>query len=219
MARYLIHACPKRMWYVESYLIPSLLKQGISENEISVYNDSEGLGNLRACMNAFASCEGKGGIWHIQDDVCICRDFKERTEKYDKGLVCGFSSKMYDGSAMSKIGFVPREKMWFSFPCIRIPNYMARGCAEWVTTQIIGNPVYKRFWEKGVNDDWAFRAYLKNFHTDAVALNITPNLVDHIDYLIGGGTGQKGPRKEPCRAQYWEDEDVVKELEGKLNGR
>ena len=50
MAKYLIHACPKRMWYVQEYLVPSLLKQGIYESDISVYNDIDGLGNLKACM-------------------------------------------------------------------------------------------------------------------------------------------------------------------------
>ena len=77
MARYLIHACPRRMWYVEEYLIPSMLKQGIAKGDIRVYNDKEGEGNLRACMKAFALCEGiPGGTWHLQDDVCICRNFK-----------------------------------------------------------------------------------------------------------------------------------------------
>lgn len=214
--KYMIHAMPKRMWYVQTYLIPSMLAQGIEESQITVYNDVKGEGNLRACMNAFAMCKGDGGTWHLQDDVCICKDFKERTEWYDNGIVCGFSSKLYDGEGNT--GAVSRGKMWFSFPCIRIPDEWARNCADWVFNYIIGNPVYERYWKNGVNDDWMFRSYLKEFHPDCVALNIMPNLVDHIDYLIGGGTG-KGQRKEPCRAQYWKDEDIVKELEERINGR
>jgi hypothetical protein len=124
---------------------------------------------------------------------------------------------LYDRDAEDKIGHVPRIRMWFSFPCIRIPNKWARECGQWIKKYIIGNPVYRRYWEKGVNDDWAFRTYLKEFHRDCEALNITPNLVDHIDYLIGGGSGAKS-RKEPCRAQYWEDDDLVEELKEKLNG-
>lgn len=216
MEKYLIHAVPKRMWYVERYLIPSMLKQGIYESSISVYNDINGEGNLKSCMKAFESCEGDGGTWHLQDDVCICKDFKERTEKYNNGLVCGFSSELYDGKGNT--GYVDRENMWFSFPCIRIPNEMARGCADWVFNYIIGNPVYKRFWVNGVNDDWMFKQYLKDYHKDCTALNITPNLVDHVDYLIGGSTGKK-VRPNPVRAQYWKDEDVIEELKRLLNDK
>jgi len=213
MAKYLIHTYPKRLWYVNEYLIPSMLKQGIEKCDISVYNDSEGEGNLRACMKAFASVpDDDNGTWHIQDDVCISKDFKERTEWYDHGLVCGFSSLLYDGDIEAKKGAVKREDMWFSFPCIRIPNKWARECAEWVVNYIIGNPVYKRYWEKGVNDDWAFRTYLSTFHKDCVALNIMPCLVDHVDYLLGGGSGIN-KREKPCRAQYWDSPEMVQRLE------
>ena len=218
MARYLIHTYPKRLWYVNEYIIPSMLKQGIKRDDISVYNDDKGEGNLRACMNAFASVPNDdNGTWHIQDDIIICHDFKQRTECYDTGIVCGFSSLLYDGDIQEKKGAVKREAMWFSFPCIRIPNAWARECAEWVCKYIIGNPVYERYWKKGVNDDWCFRQYLKEFHKDCIALNIVPNLVDHIDYLIGGGSG--GVRKKPCRSQYWEDDELVSELEVALSER
>ena len=209
----MIHTYPKRMWYVEKYLIPSMLKQGIQEKDIKVYNDDKGEGNLRACLNAFASCEGDGATWHLQDDVCICKDFKERTELYCEGLVAGFSSEVYDGPG--KVGPVTIENMWFSFPCILIPNEYARHSSEWISKSIIGNPVYKHLWEKGKNDDALFRMYLKNFHKNEPALNIAPNLVDHVDYLLGGGSG--GIRKREVRAQYWKDYDVVKELEDALD--
>lgn len=212
---YLIHTYPKRLWYVQEYLIPSMVAQGIPRENIDIYNDEKGEGNLRACLNAFAICEGDGGTWHLQDDVCICKDFKERTEWYDHGLVCGFSSLLYDGNIEAKKGAVSRENMWFSFPCIRIPNEWARECAKWVSEQIIGNPVYEKYWKKGVNDDWCFRQYLGAFHKDCVALNIMPCLVDHVDYLLGGGSG--GMRKRPVRAQYWDSPEVVKELEDKIN--
>ena len=34
--RVLIHACPARMWYVDGFLIPSLMAQGLGKNEIEV---------------------------------------------------------------------------------------------------------------------------------------------------------------------------------------
>ena len=216
MAKYLIHAYPKRLHYVREYLIPSMLKQGINKADIAVYNDDKGLGNLKACMEAFAGVpDDDGGTWHLQDDVLICKDFKERTEWYDHGLVCGFSSLKYDGDIEDRKGAVPRDKMWFSFPCIRIPNKWARECADWVTKYIIGNPVYEKYWKDGVNDDWAFRTYLKEFHKDCVALNIMPCLVNHVDYIIGGSSGAR-MRKHPVTAQYWTDDDLVEELKDAL---
>ena len=205
MSKYLIHAYPKRMWYVEQYLIPSMLKQGIVENDIRVYNDINGEGNLVSCLKSFLSCEGEGGTWHLQDDVCICHDFKERTEQYDDGIVCGFCSDMYDDT--NNIGKVHRDKSWFSFPCIRIPNEYARQSAEWVNRYIIGNPAYRLYWQNGVNDDWAFRTWLKEKHRDEEVTN----LVDHIDWLIGGGSGKKR-RDKICRAKYFDDVDLVEEL-------
>ena len=124
---------------------------------------------------------------------------------------------LYDGDIEEKKGAVNRLNMGFSFPCIRIPNEWARGCSKWVLESVVGNPVYERYWKKGVNDDWAFRTYLKEFHKDCVALNIMPNLVDHVDYLLGGGSG--GMRTKPVRAQYWDCPKIIKELEDAINGR
>lgn len=215
MANYLIHTYPKRLWYVEEYLIPSLITQGIEKSQISVYNDNKCEGNLRACMRAFLSVPfDDKGTWHLQDDICICKRFRELTELYDTGLVCGFSSEMYDGPG--NIGAVKTKNMWFSFPCIRIPNAYAVDCANWTLREIIGNMVYKDYWINGKNDDWAFRAYIKSFHKEDMALNLAPNLVDHVDYLLGGGTGAN-KREKPCRAQYWwEDDTSVEELEATI---
>ena len=85
-----------------------------------------------------------------------------------------------------------------------------------LTYNSIGNFVYEKYWKDGVNDDWAFRTYIQEFHKDELGLNLAPNLVNHIDYLLGGGSG-KSKRKNPCVAQYWEDDDLVQELEKSLN--
>jgi hypothetical protein len=219
MAHYLIHTYPKRLWYVTEYLIPSMLKQGISIDDINIYNDDKGDGNLRACMNAFKTLsETQEGTWHLQDDIIIASNFKERTEAYDSGLVCGFSSLKYDGDIERKKGAVCRKDMWFSFPCIRIPNKFAIECADWITTYIIGNPVYEKYWKDGVNDDWAFRLYLKEFQKDCTAINMVPCLVNHIDYLIGGGSGKK-VREHPVTAQYWDEDYLVEELKCQIENR
>ena len=211
--RYVVRAYPKRMWFVEQYIVPSMLAQGISESDIVVYNDDKGEGNLRSFLNVcYQAPDDDKGTWYIQDDVCICRDFKRLTELYDDGFVCGFSSERYDGKG--RIGAVHIQDMWFSFPCIRIPNKVARECAPWVDKYIIGNHVYKQFWESGRNDDWAFRTFVFQRYDKCLATNLAPNLVDHVDYLLGGGSGGKRPVE--VRAQYFYDHDLVKALEEKI---
>lgn len=213
MSKYLIRTYPKRLWYVDEYLIPSMLKQGIRLADISVYNDEKFEGCLRSFINACLTLpDDDEGTWFLQDDVCICKDFKVRTELYDSGYVAGFSSERYDG--VGRVGAVHIQDMWFTFPCLRIPNKVARQCAVWIDKYIIGNVVYKQFWESGRNDDWAFRTFVRQEYPNAVALNIAPNLVDHVDYLLGGGSGGKRPVE--VRAQYWYDHDVVEALEKKI---
>lgn len=216
MTQYMIHAMPKRMWYVQEFLIPSMIQQGIPAHDIKVYNDEKGEGNLRACMNAFKQVSTHNeGTWHLQDDVIISHDFKDKTETYDTGIVCGFNS-MYDETLPS--GEVVFENMWFSFPCIRIPNQIARECADWVLTYMIGNPVYKYYWEAGVNDDWMFRYFVKDHYKNVPILNLDPNIVDHIDYLIGG-TVNSSKRSIQIRSKRWKDEYLVTKLAEQLNAR
>lgn len=212
MSKYMIHTMPKREWYVRDFLIPSMLAQGIDESCIKVYNDVENAGNLKACINAFSEVEGNGGTWHLQDDIIISHDFKEQTEAHDDGIVCGFKS-FYDGD--NPAGIVNREQMWFSFLCIRIPNNIATDCAEWIRHYMIGNPVYAEWWEDGKNDDMLFRKYLEQYHKDIKALNLNPNIVDHIDYLIGG-TVNSSKRIRQIRSKHWTDEYLVDELKMRL---
>ena len=215
MAKYLIHAMPKRMWYVEQFLIPSMVAQGIDRDNISVYNDIDHLGNLKACMHAFRMVDDDlNGTWHLQDDVIISSDFKLKTEMFDDGIVCGFNS-IYDGD--NPCGRVPLSQMWFSFPCIRIPNRIARECSEWCLTYMINNPVYREYWEKGVNDDWMFRYFVKDYYKDEKIINLSPNIVDHIDYLIGGTVNSNSRKLTRIRSRCWRDEPLVEELRRKLN--
>lgn len=210
---YMIHTCPQRAWYVYDYLIPSMLEQGIEREQITVFNDEVKLGNLRACMNSFLTLPEKGGTWHLQDDVIICRDFKERTEKHNSGFIAGFVSHRYEENTPT--GIVNIGNMPWTFPCVRIPNKIARDCADWTLEYIVGNPVYAQKLRNGDGDDWAFKQYVQSYLKDKKCYNLKPSLVDHIDWLIGGSSlGTK--RKEPTRARYFEDQDLVEELEKKL---
>ena len=89
--RYLIHACPAREWFVEGYMVPEMKRQGIPEEEIEIWMDRNGDGNLMSCMKSFEECgKRNGGTWHLQDDVVLASDFAEKTRTHDDGLVCGF---------------------------------------------------------------------------------------------------------------------------------
>lgn len=217
MAKYMIHAVPKRMWYVEGYLIPSMVDQGIKREDIRVYCDINQDKNLKACMYAFKEVDTSAeGTWHLQDDVIISHDFKEITEKYDNGIVCGFKS-VYDGELPG--GRVSVQDMWFSFLCIRIPNKIALECSEWCLRYMIGNPIYKDWWKDGVNDDLMFRRFVWDNYKEETALNLIPNIVDHVDFLIGGTVNSVREFTIQIRSKHWQDEYLVVELRNKLNNR
>lgn len=211
---YMIHACEKREWYVEKFLIPSLVSQGVPKEEIKIFVDREHLGNLRACMKCFAECgKHKGVTWHLQDDVIICRDFYNRTKDiYDADIVCGFCGKGV-GPNVELTGEVKPFQMWMSFQCICISNELAGYCAEWFeedaskrTEGYIADRV-----AGGKSDDWMFRRFLTECHPDAKVINLSPNLVDHIDHLLGGSIINK-QRKRDNTAAYFRDGDLVQEI-------
>lgn len=211
----MIHAVPSRMWYVREYLVPMLEEQ--HADDVVVYCDSEKDGNLKAWLKSVLLCGDEGNTWHLQDDVIISHDFVNVAQQYEKkqGIVCGFKS-VYDGDNPS--GRVSTQQMWFSFPCIRIPNKIVKECSVWCSTYMIGNPVYREYWQGGVNDDYMFRRYVLDYYKDEPVYNLAPNIVDHIDYLIGG-TVNSNSRIRVIRSKLWEDEYLVEELSKKLRTR
>ena len=114
--KYIIHACNKRMWYVEEFLVPSMRRQGIRNDDITVYLDREEIGCLFSTMEIFREC-GKDGMdaWHLQDDVAISLDFAEKTAEHDDGLVFGFWHQIYDDTDL-RSGFVPVQEMGYPSP-------------------------------------------------------------------------------------------------------
>ena len=212
----MIHACPQRMWFVEDFLIPMLKEQG-AEN-IDVWNDVHKHGNLKSCMDAFASMEGDGGTWHIQDDVLPCHDFVKRCEEHDEGLVYGFCCRNFN-DRLDAAGEVYVCDAWNSFQCVRIPNKYARECSEWV---------YSKKWQTesylpelqilfGLNkgDDTFFHEFIQIRHGHETALNLKPNLVDHVDWLVGGSALQTW-RDYIARAEFFEDQYLVDELSERI---
>lgn len=214
--KYLIHSVPKRLWYVEKYLIPSMIKQGIKKKDIYIYNDENKFGNLFAFLDSLKyineNLSEEQGLWHLQDDVIISRDFKETTEIEGKNMVVnGFVNKNY--ANLEKSGLVKVQDYWYSFPCVYIPNKYIDDFLNWIEKVKTDSP-YRKRWNKGRYDDWFFYKFLEEEFPIDYMYNLKPNLVDHIDYLLGYTTGKRS--KTEVRAEYFEDLDLVKELERKI---
>ena len=216
MSKYMIHACLDRLDYVQNYLIPSMIEQGIDKYDILPYVDADKEGCLVSCMKSFEiASEIPNGVWHIQDDVILCRDFKERTEKYDSGVVCGFSS-YYDERKGWQPGPSSGLTMWYSFPCIRISTDIMREYVTWFNTYVWRDPQYENWIKAKKYDDTIFRIWMEQYHPQTYVLNLAPNLVDHVDYLLGGSTINPSRKIKQVRSLSFADKDLVEELERKL---
>ena len=212
----LIHACLQRMWYVRDFLIPMLQEQGAEH--IEVWQDIGKKGNLRSCMDSFATRIGDGGTWHIQDDVLPCRDFVKRCKENDEGLVYGFCCRNFN-DRLDADGEVYVADAWHSFQCVRIPDAWARDCAEWVFSKAWQAESYlpelQILFGLNQGDDTFYHEYVNCRHGHETALNLKPNLVEHVDWLIGGSSIQKW-RDYIARAEFFEDLDLVDELKERI---
>ena len=217
--KYMIHASPSRMWYVTEYLVPSMIEQGIPPDDIEIWNDADGIGNLKACLESFRACgERPGGTWHLQDDVIICRDFAERTREYDGDeIVCGYACKNFE--SLNQKGRVPGVFMWYSFPCTFIPNWMAADFVRWYHSYGNGLPQRQQLKQQGKGDDAFFKDYIRLERGNDWVINLLPSLVDHIDYLIGGTLVNPLRSYKVNRAVDFRDNDLVDRLAEQLKKR
>ena len=212
--RYMIHACLARMWYVKDFLIPSMMSQGIRGDDITVWNDSGGKGNLASCLESFASLKDTpGGTWHLQDDVMISRDFAARTKELaGSSIICGFCYSGYEAGDPPVTGWVFPVLMWNScFLCVYIPNETAANFVSWFYTEARARPEYSGWVESGKHDDTFFHQYCVEQRPNTLVFNHAPHLVEHVDYLIGGSVINKW-RGHASRGCYFEDDDLTEEL-------
>lgn len=215
----MIHACPARQWYVDGYLVPSLLEQGIHSDEITVWTDTDGIGNLASCIKSFSQCaKTDGETWHLQDDVIICRDFATRARAAPSGVVCGFCVDIYENDPFVQ-GPTTAKYMWqSSFPCIKIPNALAGEFVQYLTTEAPNRPELRKLTDTGKKDDTLFYIFMKERHRRMDVTNLSPHLVDHIDWLIGGSTINQW-RGYIVRSCLWDDENLISALKEKLASR
>ena len=215
MVKYMIHTYPKREWYVLKYLVPSMLKQGIDRENIIILSDRDGLGNLKSWLNSLKQV--KEDTWHLQDDVVLASDFKDRTEvlSYLNTVVCGFVHYEFNEGSTLCTGFTKPVFMFMSFPCIFIPKRVSDDFLKWYylpRTQI----TYKEEIDSNKNDDLLFFRYMGEIYKEKV-YNCKPCLVEHIDYLIGGSSiNERETPEQEVRAYFWNDEEIIEKLKKEL---
>lgn len=218
--RYMIHCVPSRLWYVEDFLIPSMLEQGIEKHEISIYCDNKRKGNLFSFMDSMRYCGEhpiEGGSWHLQDDVLISRKFAETTREFNEGVVCGNVIKEW-GPDYLKTGVQPVKELWYSFQCIRIPDELAAECAYWFYSDARKRTEskYRNRILRNKHDDDFFQFFLFEKHPDMMIRNLKPNITEHVDYMIGGSLINGERKRKINRVAYWEDDDLIRKLEDDL---
>ena len=216
--KYMIHSCNTRQWYVDDFLVPSMLKQGIKEDDIYVYQDTVCEGNLvswvKSCHLAYQMW-GETNVWHLQDDVVLCSDFKKRTEELEENtlrVICAFTCKYDDGRGPGE--GPTKNHMWYSFPCIRLHSALTKEFACWVDAYVWRDNQFN-FWVKHKKgDDFIFRIFIEDYYPHEHILNLVPNLVDHIDFLLGGTVvnPQRQMQGADVRSVYWEEPNIVNEL-------
>lgn len=223
--KYMIHTHIKRINYVENYLMPSLIKQGINEDDIYIVLDDGKNGNLKSfiyslkCILNTKELKEEKGVWHLQDDVIISKDFKKKSETYAKkdSIINGFVSSNYNKKKLNLTGKQEIKNSWLSMPCIYIPNKYVKEFLNWLDfVKDVEYNGYKEKYKQNRHDDFFLLMFLEEQHNKDFVYNLKPNIVDHIDFLIGNSINK--PRKEQVRGFYFKDLDLVDELERKLKG-
>lgn len=218
--RIMIHTCNQREWYVFDFLIPSLVEQGIDKQDIKVWHDYTRIGNLKSFAASMKwvgqNCDLHKAIWHLQDDVVISKHFKETIDQEYEGIACGFVCYDWSPRSIDKIGRTPAKDMWYSFQCIRIPNKLARQFYVWFYNKAVTDNRLWGLYKEGKHDDEFWRTFVYENHVREHVMHLKPNIVDHIDWMIGNSTINDRGHDKVRRAFYWEDNGEVRDLEQKL---
>ena len=209
--KYIIHACTDRLWYVENYIIPSMTAQGINASDIATVVDEHHLGELEMTMKSFL--EQKYDAWHLQDDILISSKFKKVAESASDTIMCGYCSAYTEGKPA---GLTQVANMWYSFPCIYIPRKYANEVGVWFYNKAYDRPEYQKWIEEKKYSDEFFRTFIKRTYPDIKVNNVSPNIVEHVDWLIGGSI-INNEKTELRRAKYWNEPDIVNELTKQLS--
>lgn len=218
--KYIIHTCDDRFWYVTHYLVKDMISQGISIKDIIFMNDNDHIGNLAmwlySCEWISKNLNPNEGCVHLQDDVLICHDFYERTKDMNgDNIQCGFVCENFNPSLVEYTGVQDVSHMWLSFQCIYIPNKYMGEFLGWFNEVVVKGGKWYNYYSSNKYDDFFFNKFIRQRHKEIKTINLIPNLVEHIDYIIGGSTINNHKSKYN-RSAYFNDTELVKELERKL---
>lgn len=207
----MIHAAPERMYYVDSFLKPRLKEQGFKE--IVVWNDVEKRGCRESYLQSFSELPETGDTWHLQDDVLPDQRFyKWAISEWAEypGIICGFSCGNYEN--MNRFGFAHNcEDMTYSFPCMRIPNEVAKDFLRWfeVARKTDINILEKL--PSGKFTDYFFKLFIGNNEKEIPIFVFYPNIVEHVDEYITGSLVNK-QRTKLAKATWFEDAEALADL-------
>ena len=208
--KFLIHAVEERQDNVKE-IVTELERQGADLADIIVLYDFGHKGNLAAAIERYdwltKNTYSYVDVWHLQDDIELSEHFMDIVRKLNDraGIICGFCSEycVDQDAKLLPPGPTESDKMWLSFPCIRIPVHITTAFSEWVKAHKDDGGITGKQIRSGKRDDELFRTFLKEEYTGMVVYNITPNLVDHRDDLCGGSI--VSPQRLHCpRATYYE---------------
>lgn len=198
--------------------MPDMMRQGISKEDIIIWNDKKQEGNLRAWVKSCEEIKNKypeeEGMWHLQDDVVLTDDFAEKSVQVAKMdmIVNAFCSKRSNPKKYASTGKRLVKRYWFSFPCMYIPNRYISDFLRWYYEDAVTTEPYKSVVEQNKGDDYLFWVSVKVWHRTDYIFNLVPNLADHIDFLLGGSVVNV-ERTGFARAEYFEDKAKVEQLE------
>lgn len=215
MKWYMIHSCNKRKWYVESFLLPSMIEQGIPRENIMLWNDYKSEGNLAMfvkSMKAVSSILPIGeSVWHLQDDVMISSDFAAITEECPPKFVCnGFCA--FEKSHFGDVGWQTPKNRWLSFQCTQIPVRYSKGFIDWWEYEILAKNREERRRRENKHDDHFFWEFMSEVYENDPIYNIVPNIVQHIDYMLGGSVLGNDTDRRIGKAQYWRENEREERL-------
>ena len=96
--------------------------------------------------------------------------------------------------------------MWFSFPCIRIPTTILRAFVDWANVNLWQGKYFKNVIRRNNSDDLVFREWVYDNYPDMTHLNLSPNIVNHIDKYLGGSVcNQQRDKDQDTMSIFWND--------------
>ena len=214
---YVVHTSPKRINFVQEYMIPCFKRYGITD--IIIWNDEKMEGQLHAWTKCaewiVLNKQEFDGTWHLEDDVIPCKNFKTISEDKAKDgiIVQGFTTNYKFADFKGKTGIVSVKDLPYGMQCIYIPNFYLKGYIYFVSEFVNKGAYKKRQYDCGtLYSDNVFRGFLRKYCRNAV-VNVLDNcMVEHIDYLIGGrSVKQTSVDRKATKFDNYEEVELLKE--------